>query len=397
MGIFDRIKSSKAADTPEALTEKLLGGRLLELMRLNGERRGNSIYVPCLGLSVTPRVTQLQKYPAGHSAVLEFDMWSDKWEMHFFEQSAGTAASASDAVDNAAASFVFSFIQGMSRAVGKDEPIRVKNDLADTERRFDVYLSNMTCTSPKEAKETASAYWSALSEGITARLGGQRLTYVKIFNSNIRGDITAECRINDIPVPELSSKLAVIAEGWDSSEWRTEKQFFFIEQSEDTYVPGEYTGKDGRELMKQRVIKYLEMFRDVRTQDDYDTLLQRAGEAMGDMTLAEECFAFLPEMTASHIFVKEIESGDKFLISYPDDREYTVYRSQLSDYDALDSISGEVLLGDTFGDSGRQLLGRLAASSAIYGVIQQIPEDKKDDRLVLSSLAFNVSDDFEIR
>lgn len=408
MGLFDKFgkkhsdqfkgKRQSVDDFRDeaAVLHFLLNGGIADALKLQSELQGDQLYVPALQMTIRPFVQKLE----GNYVNLGFDMYSEKWDKFLFESSTGTGKDTRSAVGQAVASFAFAFMAGMQRMFEQYQSRTAESTFAGNTHKWNVYLSDVIAigskTKTQEANKVA-AYWELLHEDILQRLGNQRLVYVKLFAAKLPGQIVGECRIDDVPIPELGEKIARIAEKWEVSGWASEKQFFFIEQSPETLLSYPYSGKAGREKMKSQVIEYLRLFQAVDSQEDYDRLPEDAKRLLEDEVLAIECFSFLPEILAERIFAKNVTMKDAIEISREDGTVISAYKSQLSDYAALDRITFEIIQEAAFGEETRPLLLKLASYSALSGIVEQAREYKGDLSNLSVRMVFNVENDFVLR
>ena len=399
---FRRVNKSEIdfKDGSEIL-EFILNDGLAKLLEYESVRQNDMIYIPELQMHIKPSVQSMQK----NSVVLEFDMYSNRWDVHLFECSAGMSENIRSAVGQSLASYAFIFMSGMKRMTDKYKPRFVTSEFAGKTHKWDVYLSDVMCIGSKNEEknpEKVAVYWNLLKDDIIKRLGNRKLVYVKIFAAKVSDSmITGECRIDDVPIPELGKKVAKIAEQWNIStpkSYVTEKQFFFIEQYPETVLYDPYSSKEGMEKLKALVIEYLKLFNAVDSQESYDRLVYDAKELLGDSVLAAECFSFLPEICAEYTFGGKITINDYIEIGMPDGTIIPLYKSQLSDYSSLRDTLLHIIAKNELGDETQKICKNLISCSSIFNVVMKVSEQKGElNGLSLSKLIFNVDDGFELR
>lgn len=374
------------------LTEGIPGG-----IAFKSERRDDSLYIPEIDMVLTPVVHQLQDKSAG----IAFYMRSDKYDKQLFEYSMGMGSDGRTAVGMALASFLFSFMEGFHKMTAKDEPTEIKTEFAGKTHEWNVYLSNVTGMGLKEKTEenaSAYAYWDLLKDEIMKRLGNQRLALVKVYASKSPKDVICEVRIDDVPFPELGEMVRTIAEKWNVEQFISEKQFFFIEQKEETYIPSEYDGREGSEKLRTMVLDYLKMFRAASTQELYERLPYAAANSIGDAVIAAECYSFLPEMAAMHAWGDRMKISDMAIMGLPDGTEIKLSIYQLSDYMKLDSALGDIISKGDFGDETDNLWKELIGCSSIYSAVDKALEaGSKLEDLRISNMYYNMCEGFVIR
>lgn len=354
---------------------------------------GDHIYYPGWQVTVAPRIVQLTE----RSAQLDFYVSAPQWDEPLYECSVGMGTSAESALGMACGSFLFSFLQGIARMELEESPKLLKTDFAGHPHRWRVYASNVVGMGESPQLENQEGYWEAFKEEIAKRLGNQRLCYVKIYGAKSPGQVTAECRIGNVKSEELSGRMAKIVEQWEVEQFASHKQFFFICQEEETTLENPYAGLSGRALLKEKVKTAALMFYGSRSQEAYDSLPQRLSEALGDATLATECYSYLPEMCAENAF-DALTYPEAMQIKVGDAPPVTCYKSQLADYWPIRSALFALFEEGAFGEDADKVYRDYIGMSSIYSVISQIREKEgKLEDCQLTMLIFQVGVDFEIR
>ena len=149
------------------------------------------------------------------------------------------------------------------------------------------------------------------------------------------------------------------------------------------------------ELMEKTKLA-LQMYLDCSTRDDLDALYDKLAEMTGDITLAEELLAFMPEMAAENAF-SQMRYSDKIMIA-SGNKKTELYKDQLADYYPIQKTLFSLLSSGEFGERTDDLFRMLVGNSSIYSVVREAGE--KGSRLEdcrLTALMFNVSEDFIIR
>lgn len=355
---------------------------------------GNRLFLPEWNLTISPEVSQATE----NSAVLNFYLSSPQWDRDLFECCAGMGSSLKQALGMAAGSFLFSFIQGIGLMEEKRDGEALETVFAGKPHRWQAYISDVVGMGDSPKIEDSKVYWKALKDEILKRLGNQKLCYVKIYGANINGEITGECRINDIESKELGAQVARMVEKWDVKGFASHKQFFFIRQEEETVLPNLYSGPEGLKLLKSKVKTAVEMFHASKEQDQYDTLTQRMELALGDGTLASECFAFLPEICAENAF-GELSCPESVEIRIGDRPPVTCYKVQLADYWNLHKVLFDLFQEGVFGEETNEIYQEYISVSSIFGCVRQMTENggKLKEGGKLTVLLFQMPEGFEIR
>lgn len=377
---------------PEKALDFVLNGLLHNGLEVEDTVEGSALLLPDFGVRVFPEVEQLKE----RGAVLNFWLDAPQWGKRLFECSAAMGEKPGQALAAAVHSFIFSFLEGVTRMERQIEPREILTTFAGRVHRWALYPSNIVgmgaCPSPQ-----GQVWWEALGEDIKKRLGNQRLCYVKIYGAKINGEVTGECRIDDIKSEELSEKVARLVDQWDDVPFASQKQFFFLRQEEETRAPYPYDGIDGQARLRDDLVRAVKLFHACRGEEDYDSYVQRLADEIGDGTLAEECLAFLPELCAAHAF-PQLPAAETVELCRDGRPKEVVYKNQLADYYPLWIAFFQILREGTFGDETDAIYREFVGYSSTYQVIQRAR--KKGSRLEdcrLTALLCQVDRHFEIR
>ena len=397
MGLFSTFEEHHKKDPMQRVLESLHG-----CLETKDEIKDGKIVCPEWNITITPEIDQLEN----QMAVLNFYISSPDWEEPLFECCAGVGKDTDTAIGMATGSFLFAFMQGIALMEREEDGLPLESEFNGNKHRWSVYKSNVVGTGEKtgdddDVKEVTARYWDLLKEHIAKRLGNQKMCYVKIYAAKaVAADdenITGECRINDVPSDELSALVGEIAAKWDVKQFASQKQFFFIKQDPSTRLPYPYGGENKISVLREKVKTALELFSGVQTQEDYDTLPDKLLAALGDKTLVEECYSFLPEICAERAF-GQVKFAEEVQFFVPDKPIVSVYKTQLADFYPLGNLMFMLFDSGYFGEKTNDLYGLLVSLSSIYGGVQQIKESGKElDKCRMTSLLFNMSEEFEIR
>ena len=377
---------------PQKALDFVLNGLLHNGLEVEDQVEGDAIFLPEYGVRIFPKVEQLRK----KGAVLNFWLTAPQWGTTLFECSAAVGDSPSRALGMAVHSFLFSFLDGICRMECRENPMEVVSTFAGRVHRWALYPSNIVgmgeCPQPQ-----GQIWWDALGQEIKKRLGNQRLCYVKIYGAKINGEVTGECRINDIKSEELSAMVAGLVEKWEDVPFASQKQFFFLRQEEETLLPYPYEGEEGKQRFVQGVIRGVQLFHACRTEEDYDSFSQRLTQEIGDGTLAAECLTFLPELCAGNAF-PQLCAAETVEICREDLPKETVYKNQLADYYPLWNAFFQATQDGAFHGEEDAIYQKLVGYSSTYQVIQQMK--KNGSRLEdcrLASLLCQMGSGFQLR
>ncbi len=380
--------------TKEEIIYKILGGEFSSFIELKSETRGDSIYIPELEMSIKPLVFEIRD----RMVSLGFDMYSDVLKTSFFECSVGLGGDSSSAYGMAIGTFAFSFMQGLKVLADNDVKYKITSEFAGHSHSWSVYESNIVGTAINVEQQKISKYWELLKDDIIKRLGNQKVTYVKIFNSKNDSTVIGECRINDIAIPELGDKVAEIARKWDSQGFASQKQFFFIVQDDNTIADYPYAGKEGQEKLRSNVVEYLKIFSNIKSKEEYDNIIETTAAVTGDKTLANECMCFIPEMCAEKYFEDTFICGDHFDIAYPDGSVVPSYKCQLSDYIPIKEAVFHTFSSGILGEHTNRVFGQMVEMSSLNNIINQVKKENDEPKgLRVNCVIHNVTEDFEVR
>ena len=356
---------------------------------------GNHLSCPKWNITLTPELGQL----TDQNAVVNFHISAPQWGKDLFECSAAVGDSTKQALDMACVSFLSSFIDGVLKMENGDIYENLETEFAKKPHRWNISLSNVVGIGDSSDSADAEFYWNLLKEGIVKRLGNQKLCYVKVYAAKSSGNVTGECRIDDIKSEELSALVAQVAEKWNVNLFASQKVFFFIRQEEETILPYAYLGHEGSKLLKTKVKTAVSLFHACETQEQYEQLPQQLTEALGDATLAKECYSFFPEMCTENAF-PQITYSEAVQIAPDCGEPITYYKSQLADYWQIYATLLSLFEDGVFGDATNEIYQKYISVSASYTVIQQIYEkggDKALEQGHLTTLLYRVDNNFAIR
>ncbi|MBP0962379.1 MAG: hypothetical protein J5864_09585 [Oscillospiraceae bacterium] len=386
---------ASAVLTAEEVKNRILDGGLADLIELKAERKGNSVYIPELKISITPNVHEVRE----NFVNIVFVLWSDEWEREMIEVSVGAGKDTESALGMALGMFAYSFMNGLKNVADNRPAGKVTSYFNGNEHKWTIYASNITGAG-KGKPDAVSEYWELIGSDIVRRLGNQKINYVKVYTSKNGSNVICECRINDVPAPALSKKLETVTENWNVDGFISEKQFFFIVQDDDTIKKYRYAGKAGKEKLFEAVAEYMKLYSKVTTEEEFMSIVDDTAKITGDRTLAEECHCFIPEMCAERVFADMLHIGDGIMLLRPDDQAAEAFRSQLSDYMPIQEAVFRVFNSDILGDRQKrdEVFSQFVSMSSLKNVIDQAREkDATVDGLAVQQMIYHVDVDFELR
>lgn len=348
-----------------------------------------TVRIPEWELTVRPEVPEVRE----NSIMLYFHLTSPAWDREVFECSVGMGETPMKAMSMAAGSFMFATMDGICAMLQDWEPQELSSEFAGSGHDWKVYKSNIVGMGETPAQEDCPDYWGELSEEIAKRLGNQKLCYIKLYGAKNGDDITGECRINDVKNDELSGKMADSVARWKTESFGSHKQFIFLKQREETTRPYPFTEEELAEHTRTAV----RMFHECETDEEYESFPRRLAEAVGDDCLAQELYAFIPELCAENAFPQ---------ISYPDEinfsigeRSVSAYKNQLASYYTIQKALFDGFAEGAFSPWQDQVYRDYISVSSIYSVICSAKEQGADltadgGRIALS---YGVQDWYELR
>ncbi len=377
---------------PEKALDFYLNGLLHGGLQDEDRVEGNAILLPRQGVRILPQVEQISQ----RGAVVNLWLEAPQWGKRLFECSVGMGSSPSQALGLSASSFIFSFLEGVMRMEDRVEPRELETLFDGKAHRWELYPSNIVGLGSAPQPE-GQVWWELLGEDIQRRLGNQRVCYVKIYGAKVDGQVTGECRVDDIKSEELSAKVAQAVERWPAGQFASQKQFFFIRQQEETILPYPYEGAEGERRLRSALGEAVRMFMACRTEEDYDQYSQRLGERIGDETLADECLTFLPELCAANAF-PQLQAAETVEICREGRPPETVYKNQLADYYPLWTLLLQLFQEEELGADPDAIYREYVGYSSTCNVVRQM--EQQGSRLEdcrLASLLCQMGSGFQLR
>lgn len=377
---------------PEKALDFYLNGLLHGGLQDEDRVEGNAILLPRQGIRILPQVEQISQ----RGAVVNLWLEAPQWGKRLFECSVGMGSSPSQALGLSASSFIFSFLEGVMRMEDRVEPRELETLFDGKAHRWELYPSNIVGLGSAPQPE-GQVWWELLGEDIQRRLGNQRVCYVKIYGAKVDGQVTGECRVDDIKSEELSAKVAQAVERWPAGQFASQKQFFFIRQQEETILPYPYEGAEGERRLRSALGEAVRMFMACRTEEDYDQYSQRLGERIGDETLADECLTFLPELCAANAF-PQLQAAETVEICREGRPPETVYKNQLADYYPLWTLLLQLFQEEELGADPDAIYREYVGYSSTCNVVRQM--EQQGSRLEdcrLASLLCQMGSGFQLR
>lgn len=355
-----------------------------------------SAVFPQYELRVRPYVEKVSE----NMVVLDFWTSSPRWNEAFFECSAGAAGDTNTAIGMALGSFMFGFLRTAMDMNAEENFQEITSKYVTTTHNWKMYKSDLIGMGDiQEVQTETDTYWDMLKNDIIARLGNNKNYYIKIFGSKYKDDVTGEVRINDIKSEELSNKVADFVRTWPNEEFASQKQFLFFAQDEETIIHDPYCGGDGYNLLMDKVKQAIDIYMELIDKEDfdYDEIYPAIKNALGDDTLAYECFYFLPEICTENAF------GDKFMVpefisfNYPDKDSDIIYKSQLSNYHRIGNALFDLFNQGAFGEQANDIYRTLIGNSSLAHGLSAAMESGSDTQKCKVCTSYCYQDEYIFR
>ncbi|HIT04325.1 MAG TPA: hypothetical protein IAC22_07420 [Candidatus Caccocola faecipullorum] len=344
------------------------------------------LYCPDSKLTVRPEIESLME----QGAVVDFHIEAPQWGTEIFECCASPGENTRHALGMTLSSFMLSLMPAIVRMERGEYDETFETSFAGQNHRWRATLSDVVGMGNTPHENMPKFYWDKVKEGVMKRLGNQKLCYVKIYCANVDGDVTGECRVNDIKSKELSDVIAEIGAQWKPEGFASQKMFILIRQDEETVAPYPYWGSDGRAELLTKIKLAVNLFNGCKTQEEYEKLPEALKTQLGDPTLAEECYLFLPEICAENEFDT---------LDFDEQIAPGVYKAQLADYWTMHNLLFELFAEGAFGDAASEIYWDYITFSSIYGVVCKMMEKNGEDAPLEGCVSthFNFSDGFKLR
>ncbi|MBR1735412.1 MAG: hypothetical protein IJ736_00140, partial [Firmicutes bacterium] len=202
------------------------------------------------------------------------------------------------------------------------------------EHRWNVYISSIvgmgTGKRENNTENSTLFYWDLLKDDLIKRLGDQKVCAVKIYAAKNGSDITTECRIDDEVSRRLSKRIADGIRNWKTDGFASEKQYIFIEQADETFIPQVYKKAESNAEFKAKVKTCMEMYLNATDEEKFRALPDEMIKAIGDTTLALECYCLLPEVLAMQEMDGIVDFEEYFDLYIGDKKPIKVYGHKFS-------------------------------------------------------------------
>ncbi|MEI0517976.1 DUF6348 family protein [Brachyspira murdochii] len=333
------------------------------------------------------------------SAVINYYISSPDWDRDIFECCASAGKDANTSVGLSNGSFIFGIMTGikaMNENIILDE---AETEFAGKKHKWKVYTSNLVNMGRDNGKlKNVNIYWDMFKDDILKRIGNQKICYIKIYGAKAsNGYSIGELRINDVNIQELSDKMNEYVKTWNETDFSSDKQFFFLVQDNETYIPYPFSNDTILNFVKE----YCNIVLNFK-ENDYDKLGNLAEQLTKDYTLATDLFLFLPEICADNEFFNELHSSEKINFNFESEEKNTaVYKTQIYTYHLISNYLFELFRENAFNGNENEVYAKFINMSALYNIYSQVKEDYEKKNKTLENLkvnlSFSVNNDYYIR
>lgn len=337
-----------------------------KLLNEETEIRDNTIYIPKFSLSLRPNVVKTND----NMAVINYYLYSENWDREIFECSASLGANKKQALSLAEGSFIFGMLTGIRYMANKEFFKEIETEY-NGKHKWKIYSSDIVGIGDIPETKFPDEMWKIIENEIPKYLGNQKISYIKMFGAKNGNDITVECRINDEPIKELGELVLPYISNWNTKNFGSKKQFFFVVQDDKTYIPYLYTQED----IEKFVMEIANMFEKCETEKDFNEMFIKLGDKIKDYDLTEELIGFIPEICTERAF-PNITYPEKITLYIGEDRKLEINKSQIASYYMIKKAVNHMI---DHGHILKDLYHKFIGISSAYSVIcKSLEKDKID-------------------
>lgn len=344
-----------------------------------------SLYISPLKLEIGVNVP----YVNGTLVQIIFKLKHELFQEEIIEAVVGAGATFEESLINGVQIFKESILSSMVCALEDKGGQEIETIFADKKNQFKLYRSEVMVQGKRVSGESKD-FWELLGEAISRCIGNKRVYLVKIFAAKTGNAVNCECRINGMIYPALSKELNQLANEWVSSGViYSERQYFTLVQEEATYLPYQLTKKE----VESHTMKALLLYRDCKSQEEYEGLYEKIYEECQSAALATELIMLIPEIFTEIIF-SEVNYSDELMLVKENERIH-LYKHQLSAYDWIYSVVDRTIRAGYFTkEQVDPIIYRSASLSAINDALNK--GSKREDLSVLG-VALPVPSEYQVQ
>ncbi|WP_300368664.1 DUF6348 family protein [Brachyspira sp.] len=320
----------------------------------------------------------------------------------FFESSSSIASDEYKAIELSSDNFVYCALQGILDFLSGIHHHEIETSILGIKKNFTVCESPMLGLGNIENKEDfyddyvgfdekngySSFLWNAIHKEVPFILENNRVSFIKTYGAKMpNGDIIVECTINNVNNKTLENCVQNEIIKWDNNgKFFSIKQFFFILQSDCTYIKYPYS----KEEIEYFVIEYVLEFE--KSNFNYIEFIENIKNIISDTNIREEIINFVPEICAEYAF-KDVIFNDRVEVNVGSNN-YNILKTQFPSYkyieDALiDGFSNKIFKKESF----NELVHISNSYNIIYETMQNDHNIKMKDIFV--SVTFNFTEEYK--
>lgn len=351
----------------------------------------DNVVLKDVNITIRPELYELKGNNSSYACFTGYDLTLPDYGFRIHEMSAAIGSDEKTALGMSQASFVFGLL---STAIAMRENIEAKrlgSIFAGHTHYWNVYIGDIVSMGDRQDKKT-DMYWNVLKEKIAERVGNQKICAVKIYTSNSgNGNVTCECRINDIIQKDLNGILEEIAKSWDVKTFSSDKQYIILKQDEKTTLDYPFTEIEISELTE----KVMKLYEDCNESGTFNQFDDKFHALVTDKNLALEITKFIPEICAERGFDS---------LKYPDtlsfmfgDTEVQIYKTQLFSYVPIFNGVMNALDNKVFQNTNR-VFEAFIYNSSLYNALDKADKDGVDiNNLKVMNMLYSMGEDYTLR
>lgn len=342
------FKFLKKKQAPEQTTEPVpeqnaapaqsLAQLALELLKREIEHTGEPCHIDG-GRLVLER--QSMAFTVGFDSVEERNgfvashmyVWTEHPKMTepVYEMCSGLGRTREDAVMQSVLSFIYAAYSCWQSVLKEEWCTGFTTTVQDRERIWHLAGGRKALTGNEPEVDQDECLWKAIGEPIKKYLGAPRCYWIKLYIGKVNGKNLSEVRINDIRIGELSRLLQEYADRLPirGTGLYSEKQFFFVEQDESTYVPYPYAKNEVERMAKEALALKWQCWQE-QDEDKYDQKLSAL--CKGDGMLFVELDCFMREMAAIYAYQENVDFGQEIFAFRDGSIQESYYATQFQAY-----------------------------------------------------------------
>lgn len=319
----------------------------------------------------------------------------------FFESSSSIASDEYKAIELSSDNFVYCALQGILDFLSGIHHHEIETSMLGNKKIFTVCESPILGLGNIENKEDfyddyvgfdkkngySSFLWNAIYKEVPFILSNNRASFIKTYAAKMpNDDIIVECTINNNQNQTLENCVRNEIIKWDNNgEFFSIKQFFFILQSDTTYIKYPYT----KEEIEYFVMEYVLEFE--KHNFNYSDFIKNIKNIIYDTNIREEIINFIPEICAEYAF-KDAVFDDRADVIIGNNH-YNILKTQFTSYkyiedSLIDGFSNNIFKKDTFNE--------LVHLSNSYHIIYEAMQNNNNINMndIFVSVTFNFTEEY---